>query len=189
LYIYGASNTKKTTLIIKPLISFFGRDNIGFIINVKNFKFQDLINKMLVLGDEFKYNSLNSSEYLKLFSGEELIVEKKYHKEHVKLDSLPTILVSNNRIFDKNIMIQESFTNRMEEIEFFKNNNDDFFLIENIDTELKKEEPSILIYCNKVFFNEFFNSNKEKNKITKASKYFQKRTSVEKKLSTLKIDN
>ena len=38
LFVYGPSNTGKTSLIVNILNDYFGCDNIGYIINSKNFK-------------------------------------------------------------------------------------------------------------------------------------------------------
>jgi len=56
LYIYGESNTKKTTLVAKPLINFFGEENVGFVSGeVNNFNFENFKNKKVGVFDEFKY--------------------------------------------------------------------------------------------------------------------------------------
>jgi hypothetical protein len=68
LYIYGQSNTKKTTLIAKPLINFFELKNIGFITNNLNFNFQNIIDKKVAILDEFKYSKNNKEQLLKLFA-------------------------------------------------------------------------------------------------------------------------
>ena len=41
LYIYGPTNTGKTTLITNVLNKYFGKQNIGTYISDNNFKYQD----------------------------------------------------------------------------------------------------------------------------------------------------
>lgn len=161
LYIHGDSNTKKSTLIAKPLIGFFGIENVGFISDSKNFKFQHLSNKKLGIIDEFKYDSNFAQEYLKLFAGEVTITEKKYSKEHQIIEDLPIIILSNNLIDEKNKKIGEALFNRIFAVHFKKSLENKENKNEKIDTTqlniqideiLKEEESKIIKYCNKVFY-------------------------------------
>jgi hypothetical protein len=151
LLIFGDSNTGKTSLIVKPIINYLGVENVGNIVSTKNFKLQELEGKIVGILDEFKYTSNNSSDFLKLLSGENLIVEKKYSKEHISISGIPIIIVSNNVIQDKNDKINKAFFNRISSIEFLnpiKNVQDDL----DFNQKIKEEEINIILYCNKIYF-------------------------------------
>jgi ABC-type polar amino acid transport system ATPase subunit len=85
LYIYGESNSKKTTLVIKPLINFFELQNIGFITmsSTSNFNFQNLKNKVIIIIDEFKYIKKDKDQLLKLFAGEPTIIDIKFKEPEI----------------------------------------------------------------------------------------------------------
>lgn len=153
LYIFGESNTRKTTLIVLPLSNYFGEENIGRIVSTKNFKLQGLEGKVVGVLDEFKYNSYNSGDFLKLLAGESLIVEKKYSKEHVLIDNISIIIISNNLIKDKDEKINEALYNRISFIEFFNPVKNDTLNNSKYLEKIKEEEANIIIYCNKMYFN------------------------------------
>ena len=165
LYIYGESNTRKTTLIAKPILSFFGKENVGFLAKSKNFQFQDLVDKRVGILDEFKYEHYYIQEYLKLFSGENVVVDEKYSKIHKQIKDLPIIILSNNKIDEKNENLKNALLNRIYEVEFKNviNNKRNININENVDKILKEEEPSIVVYCNKVYFDENFKKTKIKH--------------------------
>jgi hypothetical protein len=153
LFIHGKSNTGKTTLIADTLFNYFGSDNIGSIISAKNFKWQDLIGKKLGLVDEGRYNSSMSSDLLKITGQEKIIVEKKYSKEHIIINPIPLIILTNMLFEDKNKEIDEALKNRLYIIEFINiistdslNNSQEF------KKKLSEEESNIIIYCNKLLF-------------------------------------
>jgi len=153
LFIHGVSNTGKTTLISDIFSRYFGSENIGSIINAKNFKWQDLVGKILGLIDEGRYNSSMSSDLLKITGQENIIVEKKYSKEHIAIKPIPLIILTNILFEDKDASIDEALKNRLYIIEFVnkisKENLKGSFEFKN---KLKDEEPNIIIYCNKLFF-------------------------------------
>lgn len=161
LYLYGKSNTGKTTYINKVLSHFFLNENIGTIVSDNNFTFQDIENKLLVIIDEFKYNSKLNSEFLKLLGGEKLLVSKKYSKKHINITNSRGVVASNSLFLETDKFINEALYNRLYVIEFInkiiKNNID-------IDEKLKKEEPNIYIYCNKIFYYFLFKFKKIENK-------------------------
>ena len=164
LFVYGESNTGKTSLIVKPLENYFGVNNIGSIISAKNFKWQDLVEKLVAIVDEGRYNQTMSSDLLKITGQETIIVEKKYSKDHAEIKPIPVFILSNSLFEDKNKEINKALSSRMIIVEFsttlplkklknahtFKNN-------------IKEEEPNIIIFCNKIFF-------KKKQKIKQISK-------------------
>lgn len=171
LSIYGKSNTRKSTLISEPVSYFVGKENVGSIVTTKNFKLQELKGKIVGILDEFKYDSSISGDFLKLLGGEGLIVEKKYSKEHVSIDNIPIIIISNNPVKDKDENINKALENRIFSVEFFnpiseeeKENNIDYSSL------IKEEEVNIILYCNKVYF-ENINNNKNLN-IKKISKKY-----------------
>ena len=164
LFIHGQSNTGKTTLMVKPLENYFGRDNIGSIISAKNFKWQDLIGKIIAIIDEGRYNQSMSSDLLKITGQENIIVEKKYSKNHIEIEPLPLFILSNILFKDNNEEINEALYNRMLIIEFINIlskehlNDSDIFKI-----NIKDEEANIIIYCNKLLFKIFKEKKKYKN--------------------------
>ena len=153
LFIYGESNTGKTTLISNVLSDYFGSENIGSIISAKNFKWQDLIGKILGIIDEGRYNSSMSSDLLKITGQENIIIEKKYSKEHIVINPIPLIILTNTLFEDKNKLIDEALKNRLYMIEFInkisKENLKNSNKFKNI---LKNEEANIIVYCNKLLF-------------------------------------
>lgn len=153
LFIYGKSNTGKTTLIANILTDFYGSDNIGSIVSAKNFKWQDLVGKVLGILDEGRYNPSMSSDLLKITGLERIIVEKKYSKDHIIINPIPLIILTNILFEDKNKLIDDALKNRLYIIEFINTiskhnlNNSNLFK-----KKLKNEEPNIIVYCNKLLF-------------------------------------
>ena len=94
-----------------------------------------------------------SSDLLKITGQEKIIVEKKYSKEHITIDPIPLIILSNRLFEDKNISIDEALKNRLYIIEFIntisKENLNNSKLFKD---KLKNEESNIIIYCNKLLF-------------------------------------
>jgi len=153
LFIHGQSNTGKTTLIANILSEYYGSDNIGSIISAKNFKWQDLIGKKLGIIDEGRYNSSMSSDLLKITGQEKIIVEKKYSKEHISIDPIPLIILTNTLFEDKNKSIDEALKNRLYMIEFINTiSKDNLNDSKEFRLKLREEEANIIIYCNKLLF-------------------------------------
>jgi hypothetical protein len=94
-----------------------------------------------------------SSDLLKITGQENIIVEKKYSKEHIAIKPIPLIILTNILFEDKDASIDEALKNRLYIIEFVnkisKENLKGSFEFKN---KLKDEEPNIIIYCNKLFF-------------------------------------
>ena len=153
LFIIGKSNTGKTTLIVEPIVGYYMSENIGMVITARNFKFQDLENKKLVIMDEGRYNPSISSDFLKLLGGESLKVEKKYSKDHINIEIVPVIILTNSLFEDKVESINEALKNRLYTIEFIntvpKLNLEDS---SSFKRKLKDEESNIIVYCNKLLF-------------------------------------
>lgn len=153
LFIHGQSNTGKTTLIVNVLSEFLGQDNVGSIVNTRNFKFQDLAGKIIGIIDEGRYNSSMSSDLLKITGQEKIIVEKKYSKEHISIEPIPLIIVSNMLFEDKNKDIDEALKNRLYIIEFINAiSKENLNCSKGFKKKLKEEESNIIIYCNKLLF-------------------------------------
>jgi GTPase SAR1 family protein len=153
LFIYGPSNTGKTALITNVLTDYYGSSNIGTIISAKNFKLQDLIGKILGIMDEGRYNSSMSSDFLKITGREKIIVEKKYSKEHISINPIPLIILTNTLFEDQNSIIDEALKNRLYIIEFINIiSSDNLNNSKEFKDNLKEEESNIIIYCNKLLF-------------------------------------
>jgi hypothetical protein len=94
-----------------------------------------------------------SSDLLKITGQEKIIVEKKYSKEHIIINPIPLIILTNMLFEDKISSIDEALKNRLYIIEFINIisidslNNSQIFK-----NELKNEESNIIIYCNKLLF-------------------------------------
>lgn len=159
LYIHGKTNTGKSTYLGKVLTRYFGSDNIGNIVTASNFKFQDLQNKLIVIMDEFKYSPNLSSDFLKLLGGEPLLTTQKYSKDHIMIDKLMGLILSNCIFFDKNENINKALLERLHIIEFLYDVNKD---MPNINEILKSEEANIIIFCNKLYFS-YFNKKQKRN--------------------------
>lgn len=153
LYIWGPSNTGKTTLIINLFIKFFKKENIGLISNNKNFEYQHLINKNLLIFDEFDINKINIDNFKKLIS-KELILGERKNKEPELINPTPMIISSNYNLESKLNLDEnkEAILNRLKIINFSEKF-EDYEMEENINKELEKEEGKIIVYCNRVYFN------------------------------------
>lgn len=174
LFIIGDSNTQKTTLIVKPLINFFGEENIGVITQGSNFNFQDVHDKILVVIDEYKHNNKLESDLLKWFEGSNIKSEQKYKKPE-NLENKPTIIISNNDIEVKNEKVKEAFENRFIKLVFeYKLKPKE--INELIINQIKNEEASIIIHCNKIYFNNIINKKTRLNynKSIDLINYYQK---------------
>lgn len=166
LFIWGVSNSGKTTLIVNPIINYHGNDNVGSVISGKNFKWQELIGKKVCIIDEGRYNSSMSSDLLKITGKENIIVEKKYSKEHIEIEPLPIFIVSNILFKDENEDVNKAMFNRMDVVEFINAiSNDILSGKDNFKKILKEEEANIIIYCNKLYFKN--NKIKTKYKLNK----------------------
>jgi hypothetical protein len=94
-----------------------------------------------------------STDLLKITGQERIIVEKKYSKEHIVIDPIPLIILTNILFEDKNKDIDQALKNRLYIIEFIN-----IISKENINnskifkSKLKEEEPNIIVYCNKLLF-------------------------------------
>lgn len=168
LYLYGPSNTGKTTYSSKVITRYFGRENIGSIVNDSNFKFQDINNKLFVILEEFRYEKQLSHDFLKLLGGEKLLASKKYAKEHIEIENLKGLIVSNNQIDEKNEEIRKALFNRLFIINFLNKIDNN---IVNINETLEKEEANIILFCNKLFFSNF---TKKQRRLKTISKNFNK---------------
>lgn len=154
LFIYGKSNTGKTTLLTIPLYNFFGDNNIGLVVNSRNFKWQGLEGKILVILDEARYTSSMSSDFLKVMCGEKLAVEKKYSKNHINIDTIQVFILANMVFTDNDKETDKALKNRMCVIEFVNVlDNDNLSNTKDFKKNLKDEEVNIIIYCNKLLFN------------------------------------
>lgn len=160
LYIWGASNTGKTTMVINPLINYFGKENIALFSNNKNFEYQNIQNKKLLILDEFDFSKTNIDNFKKILSGELILGEKKNKDPHI-IEHLPIIISSNqNPDFGLNMIEnKQAILNRIKSINF-KNKIKDLEQELDIKKELLKEEAKIILYCNRVYFNYI---KKEKN--------------------------
>jgi len=118
IYIHGPSNTGKTTYSTKVLSRYFGSENIGSIVGDSNFKFQDIQDKLFIILEEFKYKNSLSGEFLKLLGGERLLTSKKYSKNHISLENLKGLIISNNLIKEDNKEVAEALKNRLNKIKY-----------------------------------------------------------------------
>jgi hypothetical protein len=173
MYIHGKTNTGKTTYLTKVLTRYFGPENVGNVINSSDFKFQDLQNKLLVIMDEFRYSSTFSSDFLKLLGGEPLLTNQKYSKNHITIQGLMGLILSNYLFFEKDTNTNKALLERLHIIEFLYNvdkelNNMD---TNNINQSLANEEPNIIIFCNKLYFSYYNNKANYKNKLKQTNKH------------------
>ena len=148
LFVYGISNTWKTSYLVKPIEHYLGNENVGYVSNSKSFKYQNLEDKLVGIIDEGRYNSSMSSDLLKIMGKENALVEKKY-SDHINIKPIPLFILSNIEFKDKDPKIDKALKNRMHIIEFI---NEVLSEDENFTKLLKDEEPNILIFANKLFF-------------------------------------
>lgn len=149
LYVYGESNSLKTTLVSKPLFDFFGENKIGLIVeSSKNFKYQEMINKEIAILDEYKYNSHEKKYLLKFFEGQPMKIDQKFQKPEM-LNIIPIVIISNEKIIEKDTEILVALQNRINEIKFkpvstYKLNIEKNYL--NLIKNLTTENIEIIIY-------------------------------------------
>ena len=110
------------------------------------------MNKLVGIIDEGRYNSSMSSDLLKLTGQEKIIVERKYSKEHTKIDPTPLFILSNILFTDKNLSVNDALKSRMFIVEFINKVSMDNQNPKLFKENLKTEEPNIIIYCNKLLF-------------------------------------
>ena len=153
LYIFGKSGTGKSLLIANTLYNIFGKQQIGSVVGEGGFQFQDLEGKSIALLEEWKYSSKNSPEFLKITSGEDLLISKKYSKEHIIIKRLFSVILTNHEFKEKKEIIKEAFNNRMYYSEFENRLRDeDLKDFSNFKKKLDDEEVNIILFCNKYFF-------------------------------------
>jgi len=94
-----------------------------------------------------------SSDLLKITGQEKIIVEKKYSKEHIIINPIPLIILSNILFEDQNKSIDDALKNRLYIIEFINAISKESLTLSNeFKKKLKAEEANIIIYCNKLLF-------------------------------------
>lgn len=151
LYIYGEPNTKKTTLTAQILINFYGIENIGFISKNKNFLFENVVNKEIIIFDEYEHYELPIDVLLKLFEGSEIIIDQKF-KKPIILNPINLIILSNNPIKENvkiNSTTKKALETRLKYIKF-TDIETNLKTLKEVNKELIKEEPFIIIYCNEI---------------------------------------
>ena len=170
LYIYGPTNTGKTTLITNVLNKYFGKQNIGTSISDNNFKYQEMYDKILIIIDEFKYNPNRIEDLLKLLGGETLLTPSKYEKKHIAITELMGIILSNNlEILKENDEEKlKALLSRLYISEFKNTPNKNII---EINKKLHNEEAQIFIFCNKLFFYNYNNNDKFNKKLLNDFKF------------------
>jgi len=93
--------------------------------------------------------------------GEKLLTSKKYSKEHITIENLKGLIVSNNEIDEKNKEIKKALVNRLFIINFLNKN---LYTNDKINESLIQEEPNIIIFCNKLYFN-YFNKKQKRSRL------------------------
>jgi hypothetical protein len=156
----GPSNSMKSTLIVLILQKIFSLQNIGIIsTRSKEFGLEDILDKQLVMGNEYILDITQIPFLLELFSGENSRkIIQKYKKARVFEKSLPLIFITINfkqqmeyiNKLDKSIYnIYKALLNRIKTFEFDKSVSLSVCEYNNIIKMLIKELPLIIIYCNK----------------------------------------
>ena len=112
-----------------------------------------MVGKIVGIIDEGRYNSSMSSDLLKITGQEKIIIEKKYSKDHIIINPIPLIILSNILFEDKIDSIDKALKNRLYIIEFINIISKDILNeSQNYKNNLKDEEANIIIYCNKLLF-------------------------------------
>ena len=151
LYVYGPTNTGKTTFLAKFLINYFTLDNVGFITEHSNFKFQDLNNKLIVILDEFKYDKKFRGDFLKLLSGETLLIPKKYEKEHIRITNNCGLILSNSFITEEMEKDEEVRKAMLARIKWMNLKRQLKNISKGINRNILDEESNIVIFCVKQY--------------------------------------
>lgn len=151
LYIWGESDTGKSTLIARPIIEFFGKANVGYFNSSNTFKFENLIGKNVAVLDEFSISKNNTTllqELKKLLNEEELLADRKYQQATL-LEKMPVVIISNYNLNHLNLEDSKALQNRIKKIQFLKNETVKLFRIKKI---RDNEEAAIIIKCNNIYF-------------------------------------
>lgn len=148
LYIYGNTSTGKTTLITRVLMRYLGKDNIGTMTGGGDFQLQDIYGKKIVIMDEFIYESKMRGQLLKLFGGEELLISKKYEREHKILEVLCGVILSNEMMDEEDPSTKKALNARVEIVKFLETIGED----NKREDLLKEEEAEIILFCNRLYF-------------------------------------
>lgn len=155
LFILGESNTGKTTLVSKFLLSVYGHENTGSISNNLIFMLENVNDKDLIVCDEVELNKNNRSLILKLTGGESLLVSKKYKDSIFKCLNAKIIFSSNYTIETNDFLKDKAFKNRIKLIIF----NEVLKLNKEVYNNLNIEIPEILLYCNRLTYKERLKNN------------------------------
>jgi hypothetical protein len=139
---------------------------------------ETLINKELAILDEYKFNKKKRERDLKLFEGQPIVEDVKYSKQQT-IKELNIIALSNYTIDPLNAnsdldlkYTDEALTNRSYIVEFIKSNlSYNEFLTTKELKKIEKEDPYILIFCNRIL-QEYFLSNKGKTNSKYILKYY-----------------
>ena len=112
--------------------------------------------------DEFRYSSSSSSDFLKLLGGEPLLTTQKYNKDHITIDKNKGFILSNVLFSEKSESVNKALLERLHIIEFL---NVVCYDKSSINELLKDEEPSIIIFCNKLYFSYLNKKSKRQIKV------------------------
>jgi glycine/serine hydroxymethyltransferase len=112
--------------------------------------------------------------------GEPLLTNQKYSKNHITIQGLMGLILSNYLFFEKDTSTNQALLERLHIIEFLYNvdkelNNMD---TNNINQLLTNEEPNIIIFCNKLYFSYYNNKPIYNNKYKKLKSTIQNKNTI-----------
>lgn len=153
LCIIGGSNTGKTTLIAKIITQIIGNHNVGIIDSTETFAFEQIEHKQVIICDEFRFVPKNREDILKVLNNEPVLLNKKNKSKIFYTNKAPVIFLFNENRNNK-MLNDSAFVNRLLIYNFDSVVN---IPMAEINENLKKELPQIMIYCNDLFFRKKLN--------------------------------
>lgn len=148
MHLHGLSNSGKTTLFVDFLTNYFTVGNIGTISGSSEFKWEDLLDKIIGIVDEYKHNSKNLSNINMIVNNEVIKVPRKYKSIKAIKPLNAVYLIGNKPIIEYDCVMQETINNRMYKIQLLNKIRGD----KNLKKNIYEEEARIVLYLNKLLF-------------------------------------
>jgi hypothetical protein len=137
--------------------------------------------------DEYKFNKKKRETHLKLFEGQPLREDRKFKTQEI-IKNLNTIALSNYSLNKNDVTNEEelkytdeAMNNRVYSVNFLEkekiiNNIKNFnYLTQNEIKKIEKEDPYIMIECNKILHNNFIKEKQKTNNKYLLKDMFQKK--------------
>lgn len=165
LFIQGNSNSGKTALLTNQLINSWGPQKIAMITDQSNFAFENIQKKKnWFIENIFRSDKKHGGNVLKMLENNYMSVNRKFKQSEIGNYNSNFMFLGNYTPENLNMLEDLAFKNRLDIYDFKQELN----LNEKEIIQIKKEEPKIIIYCNKLFLKQKnYNKKKRINKLEK----------------------